>query len=128
MTTKDTSRAVAQHSTCTELRAAKIDSSSTNHVPVVGWENIFSGTAECGYKFNSRGLGKVVGLTDRYGRKTGVLVKGIHLTYAADNLTEDDAYPRMDIGLQDAMFDSAILNHLQEEANAPDTSPWEGIT
>ena len=49
--------------------------------------------------FNSRGLGKVVGLTDRYGRRTGILVRGIHLSHVADNLTEDDAYPRMDIGL-----------------------------
>ena len=65
LTTKDTSRAVVQHSTNGELRAAKIDSSSTTHVPVVDWQNNFSGKAVGGYKFNSRGLGKVVGLTDR---------------------------------------------------------------
>jgi len=45
----------------------------------------------------------------------------------ADNLTEDDAYPQIDIGLQDPAFDSAILNHLQEEADALGTNPWAGI-
>ena len=60
-------------------------------------------------------------------RRTGILVRGIHLAHVADNLTEDDAYPRMDIGLQDPAFDSAILNHLQEEADALGTNPWEGI-
>ena len=125
--TKDTSRAVVQYRTQDENVAAKIDMSSTTHIPVVGWGNVFKNIAVGGYKFNSRGLGKVVGLTDRYGRRTGILVRGMHLAYAADNLTEDDAYPRMDIGLQDQAFDSAILGHLQEESDALGTNPWAGI-
>ena len=128
LATKDPSRAAVQYVLNTDLHAANIDASNRTHVPVTAWI-VFSPGQEPtnGCVNNPRGFQKVVGLTDYHGRRTGILVKGEHLDYVADNLNEEDACPRLKRGLQNPNFDLSVWNQMQAKAVDEEESPWQGM-